>query len=305
MNLTCGALPNLIVIGAMKSGTTSLHSYLNLHPEIEMSRQKELIFFIKERNWDRGLDWYRSHFRGTTKIKGESSPGYTNYPTWKNVPQRMFSVVPNTKIIYLLRNPIERIVSHYVHDYASGKEDRNFETAMSELNNNRYVKRSQYFAQIEQYLRFYPSSQILLITSEELARLPQKTMRAIFKFLQVDPDFQFKFKVDHAPEVLKFGTSIVNPRFQFDTKMHASFRKRRLTISRDSKVNQILAAITRPLPPEIKFHAERILYRPFSQKISRPVINPTLRKRLLEQLSEDLYNLKAYGGHDFGEWDLG
>ena len=110
-----GTLPNLIIIGAQKCGTTSLHYYLNLHPQILMSREKELNFFITERNWSKGVDWYRSQFVEKAEIYGESSPNYTDYIRFGGVPERMYSVVPDARLIYILRDPIERIVSHYVH----------------------------------------------------------------------------------------------------------------------------------------------------------------------------------------------
>ncbi len=73
-------LPNLIVIGAQKCGTTSLHDYLGRHPEIRMSAEKELNFFQLERNWHRGVHWYEKQFPGGTAIRGETSPGYTYFP---------------------------------------------------------------------------------------------------------------------------------------------------------------------------------------------------------------------------------
>src|SRR6059058_6332030 len=75
-----GALPNLIVIGAQKCGTSGLHYYLSLHPEVSMSRPKELNFFIVERNWPRGTEWYAAHFEPRAIVRGESSPNYTAYP---------------------------------------------------------------------------------------------------------------------------------------------------------------------------------------------------------------------------------
>jgi hypothetical protein len=84
-------LPNLIVIGAQKCGTTSLHYYLSLHPEIAMSRTKELHFF--SRRWRRGLRWYERQFRDPAPIRGESSPSYAFYPVWRDVPERMAEVV--------------------------------------------------------------------------------------------------------------------------------------------------------------------------------------------------------------------
>ena len=80
------ALPNLIIIGGLKCGTTSIHHYLGLHPEINMSKPKELNFFVKELNWDLGLDWYRGRFDERFEVRGESSPHYTNLPYFEACP---------------------------------------------------------------------------------------------------------------------------------------------------------------------------------------------------------------------------
>ena len=122
-----GTLPNLIVIGTQKGETSSLHYYLSLHPQICMSREKELNFFISERdwsNWKRGVEWYKKKFIGKAQIYGESSPNYTNYPRYDQVPKRMHSIVPEAKLVYILRDPIKRIISHYMHKYSKGKENR-------------------------------------------------------------------------------------------------------------------------------------------------------------------------------------
>ena len=108
-------LPNLIVIGAAKCGTTSLHAYLDEHPEIAMSREKELHFFVDRKNWGRGIEWYEAQFDASAPVRGESSPGYSAYPLYEGVAERMARVVPDAKLVYLVRDPVERVVSHYTH----------------------------------------------------------------------------------------------------------------------------------------------------------------------------------------------
>ena len=100
--------PNLIIIGAAKAGTTSLHYYLGLHPEISMSQRKELRFFSHEKYWSRGIEWYESHFSGIAKIYGETSPSYAMYPRYPDPPERMHALVPHAKLIYVVSDPIER-----------------------------------------------------------------------------------------------------------------------------------------------------------------------------------------------------
>ena len=160
-----GTLPNLIIIGAQKCATTSLHYYLNLHPEISMSKGKELNFFVSEYNWYKGVEWYKSNFIGTARIHGESSPSYTDYPFLKGVPERMYSIVPKVKLIYILRDPIDRIISQYVQWYTRRGENRTLEDGLKHLDNtNRYIRRSKYFMQLKQYLDYFPRSNILIIT---------------------------------------------------------------------------------------------------------------------------------------------
>src|SRR5689334_9595383 len=100
-----GALPNVIVIGGLKCGTTSLHHYLNLHPEIEMSRPKELNFFVEELNWDLGPDWYAAHFNASAPVRGETSPHYTARPRYDGVAERMRATLDDARLIYMVRDP--------------------------------------------------------------------------------------------------------------------------------------------------------------------------------------------------------
>ena len=165
--MVSNVLPNLIVIGAAKCGTSSLHYYMNLHPQISMSKEKELRFFVEEKNWHKGTEWYQSNFTGRTKIRGESSPVYTQYPHYAGVPKRMCSLIPEAKLIYIVRDPIERITSHYTMSYLNGKETRSMSDALAD-SNNRYINDSKYYMQLEQYLQYYPTSQILIVTLEEL-----------------------------------------------------------------------------------------------------------------------------------------
>ena len=94
-------LPNLIVIGAAKCGTTSLHEYLNEHPEISMSSEKELYFFVEEKNLGKGLAWYESQFDPSAPVRGESSPGYSALPLYRGVPERMAETIPDAKLVVI------------------------------------------------------------------------------------------------------------------------------------------------------------------------------------------------------------
>jgi len=200
-------LPNFIVIGALRCGTTSLYWYLNYHFEISMSKPKELNFFIdcpKEKlhsNWHKGIRWYGSHFDAKAKIRGEVSPLYTAYPFDKGVAKRMHSVVPNAKLIYILRNPIDRIVSNWAQNYEEGREvvklpERYFIP--------HYVETSRYFDRLKDFLEFFSYENILIVTLEELNEHPMSTMKNIFAFVGAkNPFYDVRFNRVHHSTVGK------------------------------------------------------------------------------------------------------
>lgn len=276
-----GTLPNLIIIGGQKCATTSLHYYLGLHPEISMSKQKELNFFVREYNWDKGVEWYKSNFMGNAKIWGEASPDYTHYPFFAGVPERMHTVVPQTRLIYILRDPIDRIVSEYVHRYVDGKENRTIEEALAHLRDNPYVLRSKYFMQLEQYLDFFDKTNILIITSEDLYSFPRKTLKAVFRFLYVDDTFYSR---------------------RFLLKWHKSKYKRRKTRLGVYLSGTPLAKFLGTLPFTLQGPFEKIFFFPISYKVSRPILNQRLQRDLVEFLIEDIRQLTKYAGCRFGGW---
>src|SRR5919108_5357536 len=184
-------LPNLIVIGAAKCGTTSLHEYLDEHPEISMSREKELHFFVDGKNWGRGLAWYESHFDSAAPVRGESSPGYSAFPLYRGVPERMAETIPEAKLIYLVRDPVQRIVSHYTHRTVNWPEMGTLEEALADPHIREWlVTPSRYWLQLEQYLSRFPAERILVVDSDELRASRIDVLARIFAFLDVDPSFR-------------------------------------------------------------------------------------------------------------------
>ncbi|HEX3035055.1 MAG TPA: sulfotransferase [Thermodesulfobacteriota bacterium] len=278
-------LPSLIVIGAQKCGTTSLHFYLSLHPQILMSEEKELNFFIKERNWNKGLEWYASSFEGKkAKIYGESSPAYTNYPLFTGVPARMHTLVPKAKLLYIVRDPIERMISHYIHVYSLGIENRSIEEALASSDSgNEYLYRSLYYTQLEQYLMYYPQSQILVISKEDLENHRRKTLSKVFKFLDVDLNF-------HS--------------YRYLLRWHSTSRKRRKTET-GMRLSQLAPArLLEYLPIRFRWPIQELLYLPFSRKIERPKLSEALRQELTERLKEDINKLRILTGYNFENWCL-
>jgi hypothetical protein len=187
-----GHLPNFLIIGAAKSGTTSLHAYLSAHPDICMSQKKELRFFVptdRYGRFDNGVDWYKNNFNRSALLYGESSPQYTVYPKISGVPERIHSVVGYPKLIYILRDPVNRVLSHYVQIVDEYYPVQDFRAWLSTITERQSYFYSLYFFQLSQYLRIFPRSNILVLVSERLAADPQPTLRSVFDFLGVDANF--------------------------------------------------------------------------------------------------------------------
>ena len=276
-------LPNLIVIGAMKSGTTSLHYYLDLHPEIRMSREKELNFFIEDRNWTRGVDWYASNFDDRARIRGESSPGYSNHPGFPGVPERIHGLIPETRLLYLVRDPIERMISHWIHNHASGREDRPIHEALLARDPNPYLNRSRYWMQLEGYLRYFPRMQLLVISFENLWSHRIDTLRRIFSFLEVDTEVR---------------------RRRWRIARHHTHRMRRKTPLGRMLASTAPARRLAQMPVRYRWPIQDLVYRPLSRRIARPELTGSIRKELAHRLAEDVRQLRKYTGHELRHWTL-
>ena len=209
-------LPNFIIIGAQKSGTTSLFSYLKQHPQIRASFTKEVHFFDGGKDpgidtYAKGLNWYKAHFplqvnMGREVITGEASPLYLFNPL---APARIANALPAVKLIALLRNPADRAISHYYHEKrknreplpmleAFGAEQGRISAALKEQNykslsyiNYGYLKRGLYAEQLERYFKYFSRERMLVLKSEEFFSQPSATLSRTCKFLGVDHTFRF------------------------------------------------------------------------------------------------------------------
>src|SRR5262245_41553279 len=125
-------LPDFIIIGAMKSATTSLHAQLALQKDIFVHGPGELEFFSDDARYARGLDWYASLFEAAppTALCGERSTEYTKLPTYPETVSRMRRHLPETRFIYVMRHPMDRLLSHYMHDWVLRRVSEPIEIAI-------------------------------------------------------------------------------------------------------------------------------------------------------------------------------
>jgi len=183
--------PDFVIIGAAKSGTSTLFSYLEQHPGIFGSDPKEPCYFDTDVSWQRGERWYASLFEGARpdQLCGEASTNYTRWPQVDGVPERMQAVIPDAKLIYLMRDPVKRSYSHFVHRWSREVHEREpFTESFSEFvaRDPMCLDSSDYATQVDRFLTCYPREQLLLLTLEELVSDPRRTLGRVFGFLAVE-----------------------------------------------------------------------------------------------------------------------
>ena len=208
-------LPDFIVIGAQKSGTSSLRAYIGQHPQLLPSYKREVHFFDGGMvpgvdNFEKGPAWYRAQFPLRQSASAlsrtfEATPLYIFNPL---APRRILDLVPNVKLIAVLRNPTERAISHYFHSRRGGREPLPIQEALeaeekrlecvidardytnAAFIHHSYKSRGLYKQQIERFLKYFPWRQILVVNSEEFFGKPQETLGQVFEFVGVDTGFK-------------------------------------------------------------------------------------------------------------------
>ena len=185
-----GALqgPTFLVVGAGKAGTTSLYSALAAHPDVFGARPKEVRYFSNF--WKNGSDWYLEHFvegQGY-RHRFEASPQYSFCTEFPNVAKRIFEFDPEMQILYIVRDPIARIVSHFAHwNRTMPERYTDIMDVLTDRDLRRpFVERTKYWMQIEPYIELFGSAQVKCITLEDMAADYVATVNDVFKFLQIE-----------------------------------------------------------------------------------------------------------------------
>jgi hypothetical protein len=270
-------LPTFLIIGAMRSGTTSLTRYLRSNPDVFMAQPKELHFF--DFNYDEGVDWYRDQFAtaGTEPAVGEATP---NYLYIAEAMPRIATLLPHARLVAILRNPVDRAYSHYWHNRAVGREELSFEDALgsepdriaSEDPHARaywsYVDRGRYVHQLRRVCKLFPREALQVLLFDDLRDAPEETYRAMCRFIGADDD--------HRPPEL--GAAV---------NSFVTFRSR------------TIRSLTRRMPRP----ARRAFGKVNARSESYPPMAPAVRARLLERLAEDNAALAVWLGRDLEGWD--
>ena len=242
--------PNFLIIGAGKSGTSSLYEYICNHPQVISSLKKEVRFFNYKPNFNKGIDWYLSHFppipKGKNLITGEATPGYFGW----EVQEPIYSLFPNIKLIAIIRNPVDRAFSQYNHWVRDGRERRSFQEAVTSekeklekifksidilgfdkiekikeicrqvrKGNSKekpgYLWESLYVYFLLKWAYYFSKEQLLVLKSEDFYAQPEREMKKVFTFLGL-PDYHLpQYKKHNAGKYSSIDEQLYNRIFKF------------------------------------------------------------------------------------------
>lgn len=295
-------MPNFVVIGAPKSGTTALHTYLRQHPEVFMSRRKEPNFFATDGRpacfggpWDAGilnrdviwrLEDYRRQFAGVRgeKAIGEVSPRYISTP---GAAERLRRYIPEARIVAILRQPADRAWSQYWMHRRDGFEPcATLEEAIADeprrvaenWGSGRPLERGFYAAQLEPYLRLFPRERVAIYLYDDLVADPERLFRDLFSFLGVDPGFV--------------------PDMSFRPNRSGTLRNPLLRVLW-TRTHSLRVPVRRLLPKAFRSAVSRWV---ISRPLERPPYPPETRRWLTEIYADDIRRLEAILGRDLSGW---
>ncbi|WP_022671139.1 sulfotransferase family protein [Hippea alviniae] len=297
-------LPNFLIVGAAKAGTTSLYYYLREHPEIYLSDIKELRFFSNmegnfqgpgdenvNKSVSKSIDEYESFFEKINgeKAIGDISPDYLYY--FKNSIDNIKNFLLNPKIIIVLRNPIDRAFSQYLHFTRDGRETLSFEKALK-LENRRkelnwewawfYKDVGLYYNQVKAYLENFENVKIYLY--DDLMNNRLGVVQDIYRFLEVDDNF--------VPESLneKFNVSGI-PKNRF---LHEF-------LSKDSLVKKLIRPVVRTVMPD-REKRQKLINKIMQKNLKKPKMKPETREYLKQFYKEDILKLQDLINRDLSHW---
>jgi hypothetical protein len=196
--------PDFVIVGTCKSGSTSLHQNLRKHPDIFTPRNEVHYFYSQALGkYENGVDWYRQHFDEADdgQIVGEKTPLYSYVP---EAAPRMHEVLPDAKLIWIFREPVQRAHSHYWYMASRGDEPLSFEEAIRKERTGQreddieraYLRTGLYVEQVERYLKWFGIDSMFFCTLRELKSEPAKLFRRLYTFLGVDPEFADQIDVE-------------------------------------------------------------------------------------------------------------
>jgi len=274
--------PNFLVIGSPKAATTSLCHLLGKHPQVFMSRPKEPFFFCYDDVYAKGWPWYEALFEDAAgrRAIGEGSTPYSQVGTYPNTVPRIVRHLPEARIVYITRHPLDRLESMWIELLSQGLTMLPFNRALRE--DPQFIDSSLYWRQLSAYREHFPDDRILLLFFEDFRSDPDRVLRRCFEFLEVDPDVT----IEDAAE----------PRYVSDGKR----QDRTLTNVLRTRLPFFLALRDRA-PRWLRSFAKSALK---TEIPGRPQWEPATRDWVVAQIREDVRQFLRFAGRPEDFWSL-
>ncbi len=289
-------LPNFLIVGAPKAGTTSLYHYLSEHPEVFMSEPKEVNFFSAEEIEKQGL--YYKDFKASSleeykklfkKVKdekaiGEGSVSYLFYP---QTPIKIKREIPDVKIIILLRNPVERAYSHYLMDFRMGLVTLSFEDIIYKNANHKnlhlyyqqYIELGFYYDQVKRYLNIFGREKVKVYLQEDLRKIPDTVICDLYDFLGINKTFR--------PDTNQVHNSFSMPKNKLIHKLYA--------------FNSLRILLKDIFPSFVKEKIKTV----FFERKNKPKLKEESKKYLQELYHKDIEKLETLIEKNLSSWYKG
>jgi len=288
--------PNFLLIGAAKAGSTSLYEYLKQHPDILMSYPKEPHYFAREIRYQKGLKYYQTFFKGYKNQKrvGDASTGYSQYLKLNQTIKRIYDFNKEMKLIYILRNPIQRAYSSYFYQIKDLLENLPFEKAL-EIEEKRtnattrvdpfsYKRRGLYFHVISSYLKYFPRENLQVLLLDDLNSSPVKTCNKIFDFLEIE-----KFQVNPIEK-------------QNPAKIPQNKTVHRLVLRPNKLRRAVSFILTHGFGEKTKDRVYSLIKEKNLTKLEYPPMKESTYDYLANYFEEDIRNLEKFLNRDLNHW---
>ena len=277
------APPDFIIIGAMRAGTTALAERLSRHPDIAMSKLKETDYFIAEKNFSRGPLWYQSLFAKGRPIRGEAAPNYAKSDVFAGVPQRIHAARPDVKLIYVVRDPLDRFWSHYKHTYLMGGAVPPSDRLLDHHEGRHMLASSMYCRQLSAFLPVFPAEQIFVTDLDELTKTESGAFADILDFIGASPE-------SSTPELTaanSAGSLAQTPGWALKLSQHKA-----------------LTGLRSAAPAGVKAGVRHLLGTLQRKPRQTPPISPAARRQVADALAEDVAAFRKLVGRSFPHWSV-
>lgn len=261
-----------MIIGVQKCGTTSLAGQLEQHPAISFCQHKEPDFFSKNADWKEKLNEYHAMYDADeSKLRGEASTTYSWFLEFPRTAERLYEYNPGLKLIYIVRDPVERVRSHYMHELSKARTQFPLEEEV--FRKPTYISHSRYAMQIRPFLERFRKEQVHYILFEDYVKDPVTTLKGVCRFLGIDEE--------------PVGAIDLKPR-------NASLD--RLT---ERRIKKVLAPYVRFIPLKVR----SLLKGPFVYEMKSKVVLPgELKKILWRHVEDDVHAMEKITGMDLSAW---